>query len=93
MSSVRDTPPKSAGSEKVAEQELRGLSRLIRATRVSLQGLSWGIRNEEAIRIEVLMLVVFIPLGLWLGKTGVERAILIIPLLFAFVVELLNTAV
>jgi len=34
-----------------------------------------------------------IPLGLWLGRTGVERALLVAPMLLVLIVELLNSAV
>ena len=37
--------------------------------------------------------VVVIPLGLWLGHTGVERALLVAPMLLVLVVELLNSAI
>jgi diacylglycerol kinase (ATP) len=32
-------------------------------------------------------------LGLWLGRTGVERALLVAPMLLVLIVELLNSAV
>jgi diacylglycerol kinase (ATP) len=34
-----------------------------------------------------------IPLGLWLGETGVERALLVGPLLIVLIVELMNSAI
>jgi diacylglycerol kinase (ATP) len=36
---------------------------------------------------------VVIPLGLWLGRNGIERALLVAPMLFVLVVELLNSAI
>ena len=38
-------------------------------------------------------MIVLVPLALWLGDTGVERAILIGVLLLVLIVELLNSAV
>ena len=35
----------------------------------------------------------FAPIGVWLGDNGVERALLILPLLLVLLVELLNGAV
>ena len=37
--------------------------------------------------------MVVIPLGLWLGETGVERALLVGSWLLVMIVELLNSAV
>jgi diacylglycerol kinase (ATP) len=71
----------------------RGVVHLINATRWSLQGLSGAIRDEEALRIELLLCLVLAPLGLWLGDDGVTRALLLGSLLLVLVVELLNTAV
>ena len=34
-----------------------------------------------------------IPLGLWLGEGGVEKALLVAPMLLVLIVELLNSAV
>ncbi len=70
-----------------------GLARLLRAVRCSRAGLSAAWRNEEAFRQELLLGAVLIPLALWLGKTGPERALLVASLLVLFIVELLNTAV
>ena len=39
------------------------------------------------------MLAVFAPLALWLGDTGVERALLVGCLLLVLIVELLNSAI
>ena len=52
-------------------------ARLVNATRFSLAGLAAAYRDEQAFRLELLVLVVVLPAGLWLGKTGVQRALLI----------------
>jgi diacylglycerol kinase (ATP) len=70
-----------------------GLARLVRAIRCSRAGLSAAWRNEEAFRQELLLGLLLIPLALWLGNSGAERALLIGSLLVLFIVELLNTAV
>lgn len=59
----------------------------------SMQGLraTWDV--ESAFRLEVYLFVVLAPLGLWLGADGVERALLVAPLLGVLVVEVLNSAV
>ena len=54
-----------------------GLRRLINATRYSLAGLAAALRHEDAFRQELMLATVMIPLGLWLGRSGVERALLV----------------
>ena len=71
----------------------RGIDRIQRASRVSWLGLVGAFRNEAAFRQELALSAVVIPLGLRLGRTGVERAVLVGPMLLVLVVELLNTAV
>jgi len=48
---------------------------------------------EEAFRQEVWALIPLFPLGLWLGETPLERAVLIGSLLIVPIVELLNSAI
>ncbi len=70
-----------------------GLGRLVDATRVSLAGLAAAARHEEAFRIELAFAALLVPLGLWLGDDGVERALLAGSVACVLVVELLNSAV
>ena len=70
-----------------------GLRRLIHATRYSLAGLAAALRHEAAFRQELVLAAILIPLGLWLGVNGVERALLAGSVLLVLVVELLNSAV
>ena len=70
-----------------------GVRRLINATRYSLEGLAAAARHEAAFRQELLLAAILLPLGLWLGKDGVERALLVGSVLLVLVVELLNSAV
>jgi diacylglycerol kinase (ATP) len=76
-----------------ASDGLSGLARLIRATRVGLTALAWAFREEEAFRLEVLGSVLLLPLALWLGQGGVERALLCAAVVQVMVVELLNTGI
>lgn len=70
-----------------------GPGRIVDATRVSLEGLAAALRHEEAFRIELAFAVVLVPLGLWLGANGVERALLAGSVAYVLVVELLNSAI
>ena len=70
-----------------------GIARLIAATGYSAAGLRAVFRSEEAFRLEVYALLVLAPLGLWLGKGGVEKSLLVGSLVFVLLMELLNTAI
>lgn len=70
-----------------------GLRRLINATGYSVEGLKAAYQNEDAFRQEVLLAVVLIPLGLWLGADALSRALLMGSVLLVLIVELLNSAV
>lgn len=74
-------------------EKAAGLERLLRATGYSLAGLCSCLRYEAAFRQELVLSLVAIPVGTWLGRTGVERALLIASVLLVLIVELLNTAV
>lgn len=78
---------------KKATIGVRGIPRLVQAMRVSLVGLHAAFRNEEAFRQEVLLLVFLMPLGLWLGNGGTQKALLVGSLFLILIVELLNSAV
>ena len=67
-------------------------ARLVNATLFSLAGLRAAYRHEQAFRLELLVFVFVVPAGLWLGETGVQRALLIGSWCLVLVVELLNSA-
>jgi diacylglycerol kinase (ATP) len=70
---------------------IKGWARLMRATRVSYAGLGWALRCEEAFRIEAVLAAVMLPLAMWLGRSGLERAVLVLSLVLVLITELLNT--
>jgi len=70
-----------------------GFTRLLRAFGYSFQGFRQAWREEAAFRQEVCLAVVVIPLGLFLGRSGAERALLASPMLLILIVEILNSAV
>ncbi len=78
-----DSPPKGA----------TGLRRIVNAARYSLAGLAAAVRQEAAFRQELMLAVVLVPLGLYLGRSGSERALLVGSVLLVLVVELLNSAI
>ncbi len=74
-------------------EDNKGLRRLVNAMRWTVLGFRSTYKHEEAFRQEVWLCLVMIPLGLWLGETGVERALLVGPLLIVLIVELMNSAI
>jgi diacylglycerol kinase (ATP) len=58
-----------------------------------MSGFRAVLRNEAAFRQEAALCAVLAPLALWLGGSGVERALLVGSLALVLVVELLNSAV
>jgi diacylglycerol kinase (ATP) len=70
-----------------------GITRLLRAFGYSFQGFGYAWREEAAFRQEVALSLLVIPAGLYFGNTGVERALLVFPMLLILVVEILNSAV
>ena len=77
----------------MAQSGRRGIARIIKATQYSWQGLRAAWRHEAAFREEILASIVLIPLGLYLGDTAVERALLCGSVILVLIVELLNSAV
>ena len=71
----------------------RGMTRVLRALGASLRGLAGAFRDEAAFRQELAFAAVVIPLAFWLGHSGVERALLIAPVLLTLIVELVNSAI
>jgi diacylglycerol kinase (ATP) len=70
-----------------------GFTRMFRAFGASMKGLAGAFREEAAFRQELALAVVVIPLGLWLGRNGIERALLIVPMFVVLIVELINSAI
>jgi diacylglycerol kinase (ATP) len=71
----------------------RGATRLFRAFGASMKGFRGAWIEEAAFRQEMGFAVVALPIGIWLGHTGVERALLVGPVLLILIVELLNSAI
>ena len=71
----------------------KGFVRLWNALGYSRDGLAAAWKNEAAFREEVLLAAIAIPLALFLGKTGVDRSILIGSIILILIVEILNSAI
>src|ERR1700691_4767830 len=77
----------------IVREKPTGMTRLMRAFGYSLQGFVHAWREEAAFRQEVCLSALIIPGGLILGRSGVERALLVYPMLQILVIEILNSAV
>lgn len=73
--------------------KLSGLRRLLLAFVNSWKGFKGAFRFEAAFRQEVALAVVLLPLGVWLGKSGIEKALLLSSVVLVLIVELLNTGI
>lgn len=65
---------------------------IVNASIWSAAGLKSAWKNELAFRLEAMIIIILIPLGLWLGKSAAERALLIASCLLILIIELLNSA-
>lgn len=74
------------------KQGATGIKRILNATVFSWQGLQAAFKNEAAFRLECALTIVLAPLGLFLGNSGIEKAVLVATLLLVLIVELLNSA-
>ena len=78
----------------MSEQKgVSGLRRIVRAFGYSRKGIRACYRHEAAFRQEIWIGVLVVPLGIWLGQTGVEKALLAGSWMLVLIVELLNSSV
>ena len=67
--------------------------RFWRATLNSRNGLAFAIRSEQAVREEIVALLLALPLAWLIGATTMRRVEMIAVVVLVLVVELLNTAI
>jgi diacylglycerol kinase (ATP) len=70
-----------------------GLKRVMNAAGYSWAGLRAAFKHEDAFRQETFLAILLIPLAIYLGDSGIERALMIGVVLLVLIVELLNSAV
>jgi diacylglycerol kinase (ATP) len=70
-----------------------GFRRICNAFLYSLDGFKAAFKHEDAFRQEILLSLILFPLAFWLGKTGVEKALLAGSILLVLIVELLNSGI
>lgn len=74
-------------------EPIGAVPRLIRALGFSVAGLKAAWRSEWAFRVDVVAFLLFAPLALWLGRSGVERALLVGSLFLVLIAELVNSGI
>lgn len=77
----------------MAGRRARGPRQLWQAGTWSVNGLLAAFRHEPAFRLELYAVAVLVPVALWLGRSGLERAALIGCLFLVLIVEMLNSAI
>jgi diacylglycerol kinase (ATP) len=77
----------------MGNQNATGIKRLNNAFGYSMQGFAACFKHEEAFRQEIYASLLLIPLALYAGDSGVERALLLGSWLVVPLVELLNSAI
>lgn len=59
----------------------------------SAAGLRSAWKHELAFRLQSIVIAIMLPFGIWLGRSTVERALLIISCGLVLITELLNSAI
>jgi diacylglycerol kinase (ATP) len=92
MADIVHIPGRGHAMKKLLHS-LTDTTRVRRAFGYSLKGLNAAYRKESAFRQELILAVVLLPVGLWLGRNGIERVLLAGSVLLVLIVELLNSAI
>ncbi len=69
------------------------IGHILKAVLYSWDGFKTAWTQEKAFRIETVVIAVFLPIGIWMGQTMVEWALLIGSSMLVLITELLNSAV
>jgi diacylglycerol kinase (ATP) len=69
------------------------LRHIVNALIWSSAGVKMAWQNELAFRVETITVIIMMPVGIWLGRSAAERALLIASCLMILITELLNSAI
>ena len=69
----------------------KGLTRIINAAGFSAAGLRLAWKSEAAFRQEVILTAILFPVGIFLGESGAEKALLSCSPFVVVITELLNS--
>ena len=70
-----------------------GLTRIIKASAYSWQGIKACFVHEAAFRQELFLAIILIPLAFWLAHSNIELVLLIASVILLLIVEILNSAI
>lgn len=77
----------------MGKTRVTGIKRIFNAAGYSWAGFRTAYWHEAAFRQELWLCMVLVPLGIYLGDSIADKAILLCSLLFVLIVELLNSAI
>ncbi len=80
-------------TNRMAKFIVKAILKLKEASRYSFDGFKAAFQDEFAFRLELLVGIIALPVAIFIGKTYIDRALLISTLLLVIVAELLNSAV
>ncbi|MEN8169789.1 MAG: diacylglycerol kinase [Pseudomonadota bacterium] len=70
-----------------------GLTHVVAAFGYSMKGIRAAFIHERAFRLELVAGLILFPLALWLGRSGVEFAILLGSLFLVLAFEMVNSSI
>ena len=70
-----------------------GFRRILKATKCSIKGFKAAYQEEPAVRSELALGLILLPLSFWLAQSLQHWVILVVSFLFLLIVELLNSAI
>ena len=76
-----------------SNQKSHGIKRIVKATGYSISGLKAAFKTEAAIRQELVLCAIFIPIALMLDISKVEQILMIASLVLVVLFELINSAI
>jgi len=77
----------------MGDEKETAIGHILKAVVYSWDGFKTAWTHEMAFRIEVIVIAVLLPIGMWIGETAAERALLIGCSMLVLITELLNSAV
>ena len=77
----------------MSSTEPRGPRQIWCALQWSIKGLRAAWRHEASFRLESGLAIVLVPLGMWLGDGGVEKALLCGSVVLVLSMEIMNSAI
>ncbi len=77
----------------MGNSDARGMRRILNAFHYTFAGFKAAWINEVAFREEIIIAIFVVPLGLWVGNSATQRAILVGIYFLIPLAELLNSAI